>query len=71
MIFKSETNKCQQVLTYFDDILIEIVEESEVERLVQCLPCDKKSYFTAARGFQPVNKLDKCSKGTMAGTRIW
>ena len=62
-IFKIETNKCQQVLTYFDDILIEIVEESEVERLVQCLPCDKKSYFTAARGFQPVNKLDKCSKG--------
>ena len=71
MIFKSETNKCQQVLTYFDDILIEIVEESEVERWVQCLFCDKKSYFTAARGFQPVNKLDKCSKGTMAGTRIW
>ena len=51
------------MLTYFDDIPIEIVEKREIERWVQCLPCDK-SYFTAAREFQPVNKLDKSSKGS-------
>ena len=64
--FCNELNKWPQVLSNFDNVLMEVVEESEVERWVGCLSCNDEEVnqdFPAARCFQPVNKLDKCKKG--------
>ena len=65
-LFWNELNKWPQVLSFFDNVLMEVVEESEVERWVRCISCNDEEVnqdFPAGKCFQPVNKLDKCKKG--------
>ena len=65
-IFCNELTKWPKVLSFFDNVLMEVVEESEVERWVRCISCNDEEVnqdFPAGRCFQPVNKLDKCKKG--------
>ena len=66
MLFSETEQKWPEVLTFFDDVLMDVMEESDIERLVSCIQCKEEEvygYFSATRGFQPAKKLAKCSKG--------
>ena len=61
---KSESQRHHpRLLKLFDENLLAVIKDEEVEKLVRCLLCgDVQSYFVAGEGFQPLNKVDLCTQ---------
>ena len=62
-LFNNESDGWQEIISFFDSVLLDIVKEDHIERWVRCMLCKDlgvKNKFAAGNDFQP-DMFDKCS----------